>query len=258
MNIYVLILIAFLIIIVVEIMKKKSVVTQDLIDIVQKYVPFIHALDEEEKKKFYSQILVFINQHDFQSVDVEIEVSFEDKVLISSCAVMLFFFVGTKHLQKLNKIYIAEKLIDYQGTSKKASGVLKQNRSNFDLYISMKSLMYGFRNLDDNKNVGVHELAHLFDGLDGSVDGWPQFFIDEDKLNKWEELVAKYREIFKTEEVDKYALTNNAEFFAVLTEYFFENPFAMSQKYMDLYLFFTSIYKVDLVKKYHENHPKVI
>lgn len=235
--------------------KKESIeVTPDLIDIVQRNVPFIHALDEDGEQRFYKEVVKFVNEHDFEGLQTEI--SLEDEVLVASCAVMLFLHVGTDYLKSLNKMYVSETAINYESLPKKAAGFLKQKRSGFDLYISRKSLIYGFRNVKDNKNVGVHELAHLLDGLDGNVDGLPQLFLKETKLEDWKNLVIRYKEVIKSGEIDDYALTNKAEFFAVLTEYFFENPFAMQQKHLDLYRFFVSIYKVDLVKGYKDNYSK--
>ena len=47
--------------------------------------------------------------------------------------------------------------------------------------------------------------------------------------------MEKYLEEIKTKKagINEYALTNDAEFFAVVTEYFFENPEMMIKKHPD-------------------------
>ena len=48
-------------------------------------------------------------------------------------------------------------------------------------------------------------------------------------------------------DINTYALTNMVEFFAVTSEYFFENPEKMRKKHPQLYSIMSKIYKQDLV-----------
>jgi|TARA_B100001173_G_scaffold308050_1_gene317618 Mlc titration factor MtfA (ptsG expression regulator) len=43
--------------------------------------------------------------------------------------------------------------------------------------------------------------------------------------------------------INRYALTNDAEFFAVVTEYFFEHPEMMIKKHPELFQKLDNIYK---------------
>jgi Mlc titration factor MtfA (ptsG expression regulator) len=68
---------------------------------------------------------------------------------------------------------------------------------------------------------------------DGHVDGIPAVGLDERAIGPWLDLVRrKMAEIEAgTSDIDRYALTNEAEFFAVVTEYFFERPGVMQRKH---------------------------
>lgn len=80
------------------------------------------------------------------------------------------------------------------------------------------------------RNVVIHELAHKLDMLDGSPNGLPPLHKGMDQrtwsrvfTQAWERLHAE-REAGMALPIDAYALENPGEFFAVLSEYFFENP----------------------------------
>jgi len=94
------------------------------------------------------------------------------------------------------------------------------------------------------RNVGLHEFAHLVDKSDGTVDGLPEVGLDRASIGPWIELVRR-----KTEEMERgksdihaYGLTNEAEFFAVATEYFFERPGIMERKHPELYAMLSRVF----------------
>ena len=44
------------------------------------------------------------------------------------------------------------------------------------------------------------------------------------------------------DDINPYALTNNAEFFVVVSEYFFDDPKKMQQKNLELYSYLSTIF----------------
>ena len=46
-------------------------------------------------------------------------------------------------------------------------------------------------------------------------------------------------------DIDRYALTNEAEFFAVASEYFFERPGVMERKHPELYAMLERVFQQD-------------
>lgn len=109
-------------------------------------------------------------------------------------------------------------------------------------------------------NVAIHEFAHKLDMRTGEADGVPPLHSGMSR-EKWETtLHAAYDEFCKEvdaaaladgeTELDPYAAENPAEFFAVISEAFFETPDLISTKYPDFYKQLTLFYRQDLL----ENH----
>ncbi len=90
-------------------------------------------------------------------------------------------------------------------------------------------------------NVVIHEFAHKLDMRNGAVDGLPALHSGM-SVSAWAAAFnAAYddfcRRVDADEdcEIDPYASENPAEFFAVLSEYFFEAPDVLSETYPAVY-----------------------
>ena len=105
-------------------------------------------------------------------------------------------------------------------------------------------LYHGYSNSTDRINVGIHEFSHIIDKQDGTIDGVPNVLLDDSQIGPWLELIrSKSKEIeSKKAKINRYALTNDAEFFAVVTEYFFEHPEMMAKKHPGLFKTLENIY----------------
>lgn len=89
----------------------------------------------------------------------------------------------------------------------------------------------------DGHNVVIHEFVHKLDMMNGRANGFPPMRSTED-ANQWTEVMTRGFEDFKRHPqpgLDRYAATNPAEFFAVLSEVFFEKPQALVDAYPDIY-----------------------
>jgi len=103
----------------------------------------------------------------------------------------------------------------------------------------------------DGHNVVLHEFAHVLDGENGAFDGIP--VIDEDaQLGTWarvlaDEFARAQDELMSEDEpaLDPYAATNRAEFFAVATEAFFEEPGRLRQRLPEVYQQLRNFYQQD-------------
>ena len=101
-------------------------------------------------------------------------------------------------------------------------------------------------------NVVIHEFAHKLDMLNGDADGMPALHSDLD-ASEWETIFfAAYDDfcarVDSGEEtlIDPYASETPGEFFAVLSESFFEIPDVVAGEYPDLY---------DLLRRYYRQDP---
>ena len=106
------------------------------------------------------------------------------------------------------------------------------------IIFSENHLKHGFRRSHDGFNVGLHELAHIMDMADGAADGVPAA-MDWMATAPWVEVMARHMKKKsrrgKREVLDDYSKTNEAEFFAVAVETFFEKPKLMKRKEPKLY-----------------------
>ncbi|WP_410474642.1 zinc-dependent peptidase [Guyparkeria sp. TX1] len=82
-------------------------------------------------------------------------------------------------------------------------------------------------------SVVIHEVAHFIDGANGAENGFPPLGKGHDRVRWTHDFQTAFdrlnREIDAGHEpaIDPYAATNPAEFFAVLSEYFFRLPEAL-------------------------------
>ena len=89
----------------------------------------------------------------------------------------------------------------------------------------------------DGHNVVIHEFVHKLDMLNGSANGFPPMQPDMDP-ERWTEIMTRDFEDFQNHRksgLDRYGATNPAEFFAVLSEVFFETPQKLVDAYPEIY-----------------------
>lgn len=102
----------------------------------------------------------------------------------------------------------------------------------------------------DGTNVVVHEFAHKLDFLDGATNGQPPLHA-EMSLDAWSSAFtrafAEFSELADAEDspFDDYAAEDPGEFFAVMSEYFFEDPERLDDIFPDVYAQLTLFYKQD-------------
>ena len=109
------------------------------------------------------------------------------------------------------------------------------------IVLAWDSVLQGGRNEDDGHNVVVHEFAHALDGLDGEMGGSISLGNREADA-QWTQVVHTEFEALRQAKnqgtrtlLDHYGATNPAEFFAVSTETFFEQPHELQAEHPELF-----------------------
>jgi len=120
--------------------------------------------------------------------------------------------------------------------------------------LSWDNALRGAINASDGRNTVIHELAHQIDMLDGHADGTPPLELPE--LRHWGAafetafLAHKARaERGEPSLLRDYAITNEAEYFAVATEAFFEKPRQLREALPDVYASLAEYFGQDPVNK---------
>jgi hypothetical protein len=109
----------------------------------------------------------------------------------------------------------------------------------------------GGRHPERGHNVVYHEFAHKLDMLDGAVDGVPPI-ADAERYDEWVAVCTDvYERLHDRLErglpslLDPYAATDVAEFFAVVTETFFDRPTELEAELPELYDVLSHFYRQD-------------
>jgi len=104
----------------------------------------------------------------------------------------------------------------------------------------------------DGYNLVIHEFAHKLDMQNGEANGFPPLHHDMDPAEWTREFSRGYEDFERRCErgedigIDEYAASDPAEFFAVLSEVFFEQPGLLQD-------FYPAIYR--LLRRYYRQHP---
>lgn len=125
------------------------------------------------------------------------------------------------------------------------------------IVLSWEDVLGGARNPSDGHNVVLHEFAHHLDGLDGDTDGVPPMQT-RGQYDQWfrvtrreYEQLVRHSQAGKATLLDHYGASDEAEFFAVATEAFFERPVQLKRRQGELYEVLHKFYRQDPAR-WHE------
>jgi len=218
----------------------KSLSNKEL-QIMASKVKFYKNLSPEDKKLFEFKVSEFLENVKISGV--EILVTETDSLLVAASAVIPIFrfpdwqYLNVKEVLMYPDSFNEDFQTDDGDDIPDNIGMIGDGIMNDKMILSKPDLHWGFANEWDGTNVGIHEFVHLIDKADGSVDGVPKLFADKKYIVPWVELIRKNIEaIYKgNSDINPYATTDKEEFFAVVSEYFFENPDKFKAKHPELY-----------------------
>ncbi len=206
-----------------------------------KHVHFYSLLSDAKKTTFQQRIMRFLSQVVIDGVGLEIEAL--DRILIAASAVIPVFSFKNWRYTNLSGIilypdYFNEDLeFGPEAKFKHIAGMVGTGRFEKQMILSKKALYHGFANKTDKGNTAIHEFVHLIDKMDGKTDGIPKKLIEHQYIVPWLKLIHKEMRAINNYKSDirMYGGTNEAEFFAVASEYFFERPKLLKRKHPELY-----------------------
>ena len=208
-------------------------------NILESHVAFFNALNEEGKARFRQMTKIFLDETRITGIKTDVDET--TRVLVASSGIIPIFGFTDWEYSNLGEVLIYPSAFDqnYQtdeGQERNTLGMIGLGNLSRLMILSKPDLIQGFQNPKDKRNVGIHEFAHLVDKADGSVDG-VTMTMPTDMVNPWIEWVQNELDdpTPKRSHIDDYAYTNRAEYFAVLTEYFFEAPGVLYRKAPELY-----------------------
>ncbi len=214
-------------------------------------VRYYANLSEEMKLRFENLVVKFFTYT--KVTGIGFKVNDTDRLLVASSAVIPV--MGISEFYSYPNIY--EVLLypdrfnphnyDTEGNDRNVLGMVGSGVMNGKMILSKVALYKGYEQ-DGTSNVGIHEFVHLIDMADGEIDGCPAALLDHQCSIPWIDLVRKKMENIRKGDTDinPYGATNKVEFFAVASEYFFQDPSAVKSKHPELYQFLSTFFRQEL------------
>ena len=207
--------------------------------ILQEEISFYNTLGAKEQVRFLILLERFLSDVNIEGVGTEI--SDVDRVMIASSAIIpIFGFPDWKYKNLTNIILYPDTFnndFQFEGGAREIMGMVGGGYMNGQMLLSRSALTKGFSKIPGKENTGVHEFVHLLDSADGATDGIPDALISHEYAKPWLQMI--HNEMHKIEsghsDINPYAVTNEAEFLAVSSEYFFEKPEKFKDKHPELY-----------------------
>ena len=203
------------------------------------HVAFYNGLNARQKRRFERRLAIFLAKANI--VGIETEVDDLSRLLVAASAVIPTWGFKNWEYPNLGEVYITDGAVAVHspepGRQNITAGQIKSQGNQHMVVLSKQALVQGFANPKDSRNVGLHEFAHLLDEQDGSTDGLPDHYLTGGLAEAWKEVLEEKTEQIKKGKVgiNPYGATNGAEFFAVMTEYFFERPRKLLKRHPRLY-----------------------
>ncbi|MBL8430540.1 MAG: zinc-dependent peptidase [Dechloromonas sp.] len=234
--------------------KKSTAIPEQVWTTIVASLPFINALTVDEKKQLKTLAEGFLAEKEFSTAG-GLDLTDEICVSIAAQGCLPILNLGLSAYREWigivvypDEFVVPRRFEDESGVVHEYEDVLSGEAwEGGPLIISWHDVQLA----GDGYNVVIHEFAHKLDMLNGEPDGMPALHSGITET-EWQ---AKFEAAFDDfcqrvddgEEtyIDPYASTDLVEFFAVLTETFFETPDVIADEYPAIYGLLCRYYRQD-------------
>ena len=220
--------------------------------------PYFKAMPTDLQLQLKKHIQIFINEKQFVGCD-GFEINDEVKVTIAAQACLLLLNRQTNYYPKLKQILVypsafitEQQRTDFAGVQSRQRNVLLGESWEYGkVILSWNSTLQGAAAPFDGSNVVIHEFAHQLDQENGQANGAPALR-DITSYRSWS--ITLGQEFLQLQHCARhyipslfnyYGATNPAEFFAVISETFFEKPVEFYKQHQQLYKELSQFYQLD-------------
>jgi MtfA peptidase len=217
--------------------------------VLESKVQFHQQLGPSDKKRFEDRLMRFLA--DVRITGVSTEVTDQDRVLVAASAVIPIFGFPEWRYRGLREVLLYPSAFNEHyaitGAGRDRLGQVGGGTMGGKVILSRPALEQGFSNESSKSHVGIHEFVHLLDKADGLVDGLPEALLERQYALPWMKLMQeKIKGInMGRSDINPYGGTEEAEFFPVVSEYFFKRPKLLKRKHPKLYAKLERIFKQD-------------
>jgi len=209
-------------------------------------LPILYGLDASERTRLRESASLFIHDKTFSAAGGA-EVDDATRLAIALQACLLTLNLSEDSYRGWNEIILYPDEFLRHREEMDAAGVVHHSRDILageswlggPLVLSIADVIESGRGT--GINVVLHEFAHKLDMLNGDVNGFPPLHRGMDAAAWARDFSAAYADLCARVDagvntaIDPYAASDPAEFFAVLTEVFFETPRLLDSEYPSIY-----------------------
>jgi MtfA peptidase len=243
---------------------KRKKLPENWLKVLNNDVPYYKILPELMKQELHKCILVLMSEKIFEGCG-GFTVTDREKVIISAYAGLLItgepsgFYPSLRTILVYPDHYVAP-VHEEDESGVMTEGVEPRSGESWDLgtiVLSWNDIQNDLAHSFSGKNLIIHEFSHQLDdqyGLTAGIDLNGRVHTK----NEWNDILSRhYLELKQDIEkgikslIDSYGATSPAEFFAVVTECFFENGYRLRNKYPQLYKALKSFYNIDPASYLH-------
>lgn len=218
--------------------------------------PFTRALREDERSKLRERVVLFLNEKSIVAAG-GLALYDEMRMCIAAQACMLILNLDLDYYRGWVEVivypdeFVAEyEYVDENGIAHRVEEPMT-GESWLEGPVILSWADAELRGGETGYNVVIHEFAHKLDMLNGEANGFPPLHPGMDRA-AWTRVFGSAYEDFRGRVerrepggIDPYAAEHPAEFFAVLSETFFESPHRVLDAYGDVYRQLAAFYRQD-------------
>jgi Mlc titration factor MtfA (ptsG expression regulator) len=218
-------------------------------ELLDDYVKFYRQLDEQGKERFEERVEQFLSAVQITGVNAIVEDI--DRLLIAAGAIIPVYAIPDWQYINLHEVLLYPGAFnadfDQGGSDRHIAGMVGTGAMQHVMIITKWQLRQGFINDNNAHNTAIHEFVHLIDKMDGTMDGIPEIILERKYAEQWKTMMDSTIWQMKKDgsDIDMYGATNPAEFFAVVSEYFFERPDLLKANHPELYEMLARIYRTE-------------
>jgi MtfA peptidase len=226
-------------------------------------IPYLASLSREDRAELEGLVRIFVAEKSFEGCG-GLALTDEIKLTIAGQACLLLLHRETDIYPNVDAILVYPSA--YRAPTEQHDGLvvvqgdqerLGESWQRGLVVLAWDHVLAGAAQPHDGQNVVLHEFAHQLDSEDGVMNGTPELapsspFRARARYTSWAHVLGdEFEELSqrlhagRPSDIDPYGATNPAEFFAVLTEMFFEKPRALERRHPELYRELADFYKQD-------------
>lgn len=222
-------------------------------------LPIFTRLPAKDQAELLGHARVFLDEKHFEGCG-GLQLTEEIRVTIAAQACVLLLHRDTDYYPELTSILVYPSGYTASEDRHIGGGIWEEGgedrlghtgRGLGALVLAWDAVRRGAATPDDGENLVLHEFAHQLDFENQSSDGTPLLAARRDHLAWARVMSAEFNALRNASEageatvIDAYGGTNPAEFFAVITEAFFERPLALRKKHPALFAQLERFYRQD-------------